>query len=125
LALFSAVGRNFLTGSNASNIFRHSVEIGLLALVMTPVILSGGIDLSVGSMMRLCAVSFGVLVNDHHLPPGIAALGAVGLGALGGLLNATLIARLKLPALIVTLGTFSLFRGLAEAPTRGSGSYSA
>ncbi len=125
VALFSPVGRNFLVGSNVSNIFRHSVEIGLLALVMTPVILTGGIDLSVGSMMGLCAVCFGMLVNDFGLSPAMAALVAVGIGALGGSLNAALIARLKLPPLIVTLGTFSLFRGLAEALTKGAGSYSA
>ena len=51
VVLFSALGRRFLDGTNVSNIFRHSVEIGLLALAMTPVVLTGGIDLSVGSMM--------------------------------------------------------------------------
>jgi rhamnose transport system permease protein len=123
--LFTLLGRNFLAGSNVSNIFRHSVEIGLLALIMTPVILTGGIDLSVGSMVGLCAVAFGMMVNDHGIPPGAAAAGAVAIGALGGSLNAALITRLQLPPLIVTLGTFSLFRGLAEALTKGAGSYSA
>lgn len=125
VVLFTLLGRNFLTGPNVSNIFRHSVEIGLLALVMTPVILTGGIDLSVGSMIGLCAVGFGMLVNDYGVPPGVAAMGAIGIGALGGSLNAVLITRLSLPPLIVTLGTFSLFRGLAEALTKGAGSYSA
>jgi len=122
--LFQALGRNFLTGGNVSNIFRHSVEIGLLALVMTPVILSGGIDLSVGSMMGLCAVVFGMLVKSLGLDPLSAACIAVCVGALGGALNAGLIQRFKMPPLIVTLGTFSLFRGLAEALTKGSESYS-
>ena len=122
--LFQMLGRRFLDGSNVSNIFRHSVEIGLLALAMTPVILTGGIDLSVGSMMGLCAVSFGMLVNDASMSPLAAGVVAVGIGTLGGGLNALLIARLKLPPLIVTLGTFSLFRGLAEALTKGSESYS-
>jgi ribose/xylose/arabinose/galactoside ABC-type transport system permease subunit len=122
--LFQALGRNFLTGGNVSNIFRHSVEIGLLALVMTPVILSGGIDLSVGSMMGLCAVVFGILVKSCGLDPLSAACLAVCVGALGGALNAGLIHRFHMPPLIVTLGTFSLFRGLAEALTKGSESYS-
>jgi rhamnose transport system permease protein len=122
--LFQNLGRNFLSSGNVSNIFRHSVEIGLLALVMTPVILTGGIDLSVGSMMGLCAVVFGILVKQYQLPPGLAALAAVGLGALGGMGNAWLITRMNLPPLIVTLGTFSLFRGLAEALTKGSQAYS-
>lgn len=123
--IFTLLGRRFLDGSNVSNIFRHSVEIGLLALVMTPVILTGGIDLSVGSMMGLCAVCFGIFAQEMQLPPLIAGLLAVGIGTVGGGLNAFLIARLKLPPLIVTLGTFSLFRGLAEALTKGSKSYSA
>jgi rhamnose transport system permease protein len=122
--LFNALGRRFLTSGNVSNIFRHSVEIGLLALAMTPVILTGGIDLSVGSMMGLCAVLFGMMVNGLGLDPWLAGALSIGVGALGGALNAQLITRLNLPPLIVTLGTFSLFRGLAEALTRGAESYS-
>lgn len=122
--LFSMLGRRFLDGANVSNIFRHSVEIGLLALAMTPVILTGGIDLSVGSMVGLCAVCFGIFVQDASLSPLVAGILSVGIGSLGGGLNALLIARFHLPPLIVTLGTFSLFRGLAEALTRGAKSYS-
>ena len=121
--LFHFIGRRFLTGANVANIVRQSVEIGLLALVMTPIILMAGIDLSVGSLMGLCAVAFGMLWKDAGLSPWLAALGAIGVGALGGGLNATLITRLGLPPLIVTLGTFSLFRGLAEALTGGTKSY--
>jgi rhamnose transport system permease protein len=124
VVLFNALGQRFLTGGNISNIFRHSVEIGLLALAMTPVILTGGIDLSVGSMMGLCAVLFGMMVNTLGLDPWLAGLAAITIGALGGGLNAVLITRLNLPPLIVTLGTFSLFRGLAEALTKGSVAYS-
>jgi rhamnose transport system permease protein len=122
--LFQLLGRNFLTSGNVSNIFRHSAEIGLLALVMTPVILTGGIDLSVGSLMGLCAVVFGILVKVFGIDPLGAAMLTVLVGALGGGVNAALVAGLKLPPLIVTLGTFSLFRGLAEAFTKGSESYS-
>lgn len=122
--LFQGLGRNFLTAGNVPNIFRHSAEIGLLALAMTPVILSGGIDLSVGSLMGLCAVLFGMMVKLLGLDPWVAGFLAVLCGALGGAVNAGLVAGLKLPPLIVTLGTFSLFRGLAEALTKGSESYS-
>lgn len=124
VVLFQVMGRNFLTTGNVSNIFRHSAEIGLLALVMTPVILTGGIDLSVGSLMGLCAVVFGILVKVYALDPLAAAGLTVLVGALGGGLNAALVAGLGLRPLIVTLGTFSLFRGLAEALTHGSKSYS-
>lgn len=124
LVLFQFLGRNFLTSGNVSNIFRHSAEIGLLALVMTPVILTGGIDLSVGSLMGLCAVVFGILVKVFGIDPLSAAVLTILTGALGGGVNAALVAGLKMPPLIVTLGTFSLFRGLAEALTQGSESYS-
>ena len=116
---FNHVGPRFGTLENHYDILRHSVEIGLLALAMTPVILTGGIDLSVGSLLGLCAIVFGKLWRDAHLPISVAATGTLFLGALGGALNASLITTLRLPPLIVTLGTFSLFRGLAEATTHG------
>lgn len=116
---FNAVGPRFGSLDNSYDILRHSVEIGLLALAMTPVILTGGIDLSVGSLLGLCAVLFGKFWRDGHWPLGLAAAAALGAGALGGGLNAILVTWLRLPPLIVTLGTYSLFRGLAEALTGG------
>ena len=122
--VFSFTGNNFLTATNAFEVTRLSVEIGLLALVLTPVIISGGIDLSVGSMMGLAAVVMGGLWRDAGMPIAAAAAVAVIVGALGGSLNAFMIARLKFPPLIVTLGTFSLFRGIAEGLTSGIENYS-
>ncbi len=116
---FDAIGRNFGTYDNSCDILRHSCEIGLLALAMTPIILTGGIDLSVGSLMGLCGIIFGKLWRDAHMPIPLAAVCTICAGALAGGFNAGLIAWLRLPPLIVTLGTFSLFRGLAEAITRG------
>jgi rhamnose transport system permease protein len=105
------------------DILRHSCEIGLLALALTPVILTAGIDLSVGSLLGLCAILFGKLWHDGGLSiPAAAALTLV-VGAFGGGLNAGLITKLRLPPLIVTLGTYSLFRGLAEAITHGAVTY--
>jgi rhamnose transport system permease protein len=119
IVYFSVAGRRFGTPDNIANIVRHSVEIGLLALVMTPIILTGGIDLSVGSTLGLCAVVFGKLWRDAGLPPVVAGGGAIVTGLLCGLFNGALITQMRLPPLIVTLGTFSLYRGLAEALTRG------
>ena len=116
---FNSVGPRFGSVDNTFNILRHSVEIGLLALVMTPIILMGGIDLSVGSLLGLCAILFGKFWRDMGMPIPLAAACTIGVGALAGGLNASLITWLRLPPLIVTLGTFSLFRGLAEAITRG------
>jgi ribose/xylose/arabinose/galactoside ABC-type transport system permease subunit len=105
------------------DILRHSCEIGLLALALTPVILTAGIDLSVGSLLGLCAVVFGMLWHDAGLGLPLAAALTLLAGAVAGGLNAGLITRLRLPPLIVTLGTYSLFRGLAEALTHGSVTY--
>src|SRR6266568_8149586 len=123
-AIFSVTGNNFLSAANAFEITRLSVEVGLLALALTPIIITGGIDLSVGSMMGLAAVVLGGLLRDTHLPMALAAAITLMVGALGGTLNAALIARLNFPPLIVTLGTFSLFRGIAEGLTRGIENYS-
>ena len=124
IVVFSVIGSNFLTIANAGEIVRASAEVGLLALALTPVILTGGIDLSVGSLLALCAVVFGMSSRDAGWPIALAAVAALATGVAAGSLNAVLVARLRIPALIVTLGTFSLFRGLAEAATAGVRNYS-
>jgi ribose/xylose/arabinose/galactoside ABC-type transport system permease subunit/ABC-type sugar transport system substrate-binding protein len=123
VAVFSITGTNFLTLGNAFEITRLAAEIGLLAFALTLVIKTGGIDLSVGSMMGLAAVTMGGLWANYGFPIWIAALAALAVGGLGGALNGVLITRIRVPALIVTLGTFSLFRGLAEALTGGYSTY--
>ena len=99
---------------------RLAGEVGLLALALTPIIITGGIDLSVGALMGLVAVVFGLAWRDAGLPVWAAAAAALATGAAGGALNALLIARFSLPPLLVTLGTLSLFRGLAEGITGGA-----
>jgi len=116
---FNWVGRRFGTLENNYDILRHSAEIGLLALAMTPIILTGGIDLSVGSLLGLCAILFGKMWRDAHFSIWLAGIATLCIGGICGALNASMITRLRLPPLIVTLGTFSLFRGLAEAITQG------
>lgn len=124
LLIFNFAGRNFLTAENVANIIRHSTEIGLLALVMLPVILTGGIDLSAGSQLGLCVVLFGKMCDDAHLTPFIAGICTLVAGMCCGAFNGVLIAQLRLPPLIVTLGSYSLFRGMAEAITKGTATYS-
>jgi ribose/xylose/arabinose/galactoside ABC-type transport system permease subunit len=123
IVYFGIRGTNFLTVGNAFEVARASVEIGLLALALTAVILTGGIDLSVGSLLGLSAILLGWALRDARLPVAAAALVAIATGLAGGGLNALLVARLRIPPLIVTLGTFSLFRGIAEGFTGGVRNY--
>src|SRR5437870_710429 len=120
VTIFSAIAENFFTTGNFFEVLRFSVELGLLAIALTPVIITGGIDLSVGSMMGLAAVVFGAAWRDWNLSLAAAALIALLAGGAGGALNGFLIARLGLPPLVVTLATFSMFRGIAQGLTQGA-----
>ena len=93
VSVFAVIGTNFLSLANAFEVLRLSVEIGLLAVALTPVITTGGIDLSVGSLMGLSAVVFGKLWRDGGLSIGAAAAVTLALGAVAGTLNGVLITR--------------------------------
>src|SRR5438105_4331856 len=84
VAVFSVLGTNFLSRENAFEVVRLGVEIGLVALALTPVIVTGGIDLSVGSLMGLTAVLFGMLWHDARLPVELAAPAAIGAATCAG-----------------------------------------
>jgi rhamnose transport system permease protein len=124
IVLFSIAGARFATVGNAFEITRLAVELGMLALALTPVIVTGGIDLSVGSLMGLSAVMFGTALQDWQLPLPVAIAIGIGIGLAGGALNAIVIARFRVPPLIVTLGTMALFRGVAEGITEGARNFS-
>jgi rhamnose transport system permease protein len=97
------------------NLFRASsdfMEIGLMMLPMVLIIVSGNLDLSVASNLGMCASFMGWLFNNGW-NIWLAAGAALVLGGLAGVLNGFLIARTKLPALVVTLGTFAFYRGMA------------
>lgn len=97
------------------NLFRSTsdfMEMGLMMLPMVFVIITANIDLSVASNLAMCASFMGWLFNNGwNIWP--AAGAALILGSLGGLLNGFLVARVRLPALVVTLGTFAFYRGVA------------
>ncbi|MCP4189168.1 MAG: ABC transporter permease [Planctomycetaceae bacterium] len=101
---------------------RHLWEFAILATGMTLIIISGGIDLSVGSAMGLCAVAFGICFQFSG-SLWISAIACLLTGLLGGVFNGVLIARFRLHPLIVTLATFAAFRGIAEGISQGQ-SYS-
>ena len=88
-------------------------EIAIMALPLMLIVVTGEIDLSVASMLGLSGAVLGQLTADGW-PVALAMVAALAVGALGGALNGVLVARLGLPSIAVTIGTLTLFRGLAE-----------
>ena len=99
-------------------LWRKPADIGTLAIAMTAIMLTGGIDLSVGSIVALSGVVIGLLYRDLHWPIAWAAFGGVLAGTGAGLINGTLVASGIAP-LVATLATMALFRGLAMAVVDG------
>jgi rhamnose transport system permease protein len=108
----SSLTEAFLTGQNLSLATADLVEKAIMALGLTLVIVAGEIDLSVASVLGLSSAIVGATV-DAGAPMGVAIAMALLAGALCGLFNGLLVAKLGLPSLVVTLGTLALFRGLA------------
>jgi rhamnose transport system permease protein len=102
----------FLDARNLARTSSDFMEMGLMMLPMVFIIITGNIDLSVASNMGMSA-SFMGLLHNQGVNIWVAALAGLALGTLGGMLNGYLVARVKLPALVVTLGTYAFFRGLA------------
>src|ERR1700726_5201039 len=119
----------FLSKTNLINVVRQMSVVGLIALGVTGVIVSAGIDLSSGSVVGLTAVVAASLSQDPeystpfypglHVPLIVAALAACLVGALVGLIKGTLVAKTRIPPFIATLGTFTAIRGLALLYTGG------
>ncbi|MCC7445884.1 MAG: ABC transporter permease [Anaerolineae bacterium] len=113
LIFFSVASPNFRTFSNITGILIATAVNGVLALGVTFVIITGGIDLSIGTVMTLAAVMTGVFITNWHLPVGIGVIGGLLTGTLAGLVNGIIIARLKVPPFIATLGMLNVAKGLS------------
>lgn len=96
------------------DVTRQFSEAGIVALGMTMIIITGGIDISVGSLLALVSVTIG-FTYQAGLPLELAIAAGLAVGTLGGFFNGLLITTLRLHPLVVTLGTFALFRGIAFA----------
>ncbi|MFC3724009.1 ABC transporter permease [Neoaquamicrobium sediminum] len=114
LIVLSFQSDRFFTVSNLLNQGRLMTEIGLIAIAMTFVIATGGIDLSVGSILGLVAILLGVFWQNVGLPLPMAIVAAIAAGTLAGFMNGFIITRFRVPPLIATLATLALYRGLAE-----------
>jgi ribose transport system permease protein len=110
--IVSMISPKFATSGNLLNVLQNACFIGIMALGMTPVIIIGGIDISVGSILGMCAVTLGVLLNAD-VPLIVGIIGALAMGILCGVVNGAIIAYFRLPPFIVTLATLSIGRSLA------------
>lgn len=110
---FSLASPNFLTWSNISGILLSTAVIGIMALGTTFVIITGGIDLSIGTGMTLSAVMTGLLIVNFGLPVWLGIIGGVATGALIGLVNGLNVAILGLPPFIATLAMMMVAQGLS------------
>jgi len=108
----------FLTVGNLSSVIRQTTVITIMAIGMTIVIASGGIDLSVGSMVGLTGVCGAMLISSHY-PTAVALLGAILIGAACGALNGAVVVVLRIPPFIATLGALGIYRGITLLITGG------
>lgn len=111
--VFSLASPNFFQFNNIVGILLATAVNGILALGVTFVIISGGIDLSVGTMMTLSAVMTGVFITNMGLPIPVGVVGGILAGGLAGLVNGLVISKLKIPPFIATLGMFNATKGLS------------
>jgi rhamnose transport system permease protein len=105
--------RYFLTSSNISIALAGVTPAAIVALPMTLIIVTGEIDISVGSIIGLCAASMAVCL-EHKLPVELAMVLGILIGTLAGLINGLIVVYGELPSLVVTIGTLALYRGIAQ-----------
>lgn len=113
LIFFSLASDKFLQTSNLIGILQATSVNGVLAVAVTMVIITGGIDLSVGTLMTFTAVIAGVVLTYLGMPLPLGIVAAIGTGALCGFISGTLIARMKIPPFIATLGMMLILKGMS------------
>ena len=117
--IFGAMNSAMFTEDVILNVLTQTVIVGTAAIGMTLIIISGGIDLSVGSIIALCGVVGASLVAHQYSAP-VVFLATIAAGALCGLMNGGLTVGLRLLPFIITLGTMQIFRGSAKVVTNGT-----
>lgn len=113
VAGFSIASPNFMQTSNIIAILQATSVNGVLAIAATLVIITGGIDLSVGTLMTFCAVICGVVLTYWGMPLPLGIAGAILAGAFAGFCSGTFVAKLKVPPFIATLGMMLILKGLS------------
>ncbi len=113
MIVFSIASPNFFQTANILAILQATSVNGVLAIAATLVIITGGIDLSVGTLMTFCAVIAGVVLTYWGMPLPFGILAAIAAGALCGLASGTFVAKMKIPPFIATLGMMLILKGLS------------
>src|SRR5581483_2537246 len=113
LVYFSIASPAFMQTDNMINILQSTAVNGVLAIASTFVIITAGIDLSVGTLMTFCAVMAGVFLTYWELPMWTGIVAAIATGALSGALSGTVITKMRVPPFIATLGMMLVLKGLA------------
>ncbi len=113
LIFFTFASPAFMQTANILGILQSTAVNGVLAIACTFVIITAGIDLSVGTLMTFCAVMAGVFLTYWKLPLWTGVVAAIGTGALTGTVSGALIAKLKIPPFIATLGMMLVVKGLS------------
>lgn len=114
IAVLGVTSDKFLSVDNLLNQGRLMTEVALVSLPMTFIIITGGIDLSVGSILGLSAIMLGYSWKNFGFPLELSIAFAILVGSAAGFFNGLMIVRTRIPPLIMTLATLALFRGLAE-----------
>lgn len=113
LVFFSIASPSFLQTDNLVSILQATAVNGVLAIACTFVIITAGIDMSVGTLMTFCAVMTGIVLTKFGLPLPFGILTALVVGGLSGFLSGSLVAKLKIPPFIATLGMMMVLKGLS------------
>ncbi len=113
VAGFSLASPNFFQVSNIMAILQATSVNGVLAVGVTLIIITGGIDLSIGTLMTFCAVMTGVVLTWAGMPLLLGVLTSIATGALCGLISGTFVAKMKIPPFIATLGMMLMLKGLS------------
>ena len=113
MAFFSFASPSFMQVDNIMGILQSTAVNGVLAIACTFIIITAGIDLSVGTLMTFCAVMTGVVLVYWELPFYLGLVAAILTGALIGMINGAMIAKMKIPPFIATLGMMMLLKGLS------------
>lgn len=119
IVFFSIMSKSFLTSRNILNICRQVSMIGICSVGMTMVLLTGGIDISVGSIIALSGVVSAKLIAEVGVPIFPAMLVGIAIGVVCGLVNGLMVAKFDVPALIATLAMQTIARGIAFILTKG------